>query len=54
MGWADMLIQMGIPYNSDKAIELAERSWASFRERARTLGSPCRERGVFPITREYL
>jgi ribonucleoside-diphosphate reductase alpha chain len=49
MGWADMLIKLGVPYQGRLALKLAEeimkfvhdRSWAASEELAR-------ERGVFP------
>jgi len=49
MGWADLLILLGIPYNSDEAIELAENIMSRINrvghEASRQLGE---ERGVFP------
>jgi ribonucleoside-diphosphate reductase alpha chain len=49
MGWADMLIQLGVAYNSDKALELAEQVMGFIqtegREASRALA---RARGPFP------
>lgn len=49
MGFADMLIKLGVPYNSDKALEIAERVMRFISEEALKesvkLGV---ERGVFP------
>jgi len=49
MGFADMLIQLGIPYNSEKALKLAEKTMKLVTEEAREksveLGE---ERGSFP------
>jgi ribonucleoside-diphosphate reductase alpha chain len=49
MGWADMLILLGIPYNSEEALELADRVM----ERIKNVGHAesrklAEQRGVFP------
>ncbi|HKN19504.1 MAG TPA: adenosylcobalamin-dependent ribonucleoside-diphosphate reductase, partial [Dissulfurispiraceae bacterium] len=48
MGWADMLIQMRIPYNSEKAISLAEEVMGFIQTEARLASCAlAEERGVF-------
>ncbi|MGO9613036.1 MAG: vitamin B12-dependent ribonucleotide reductase [Dissulfurispiraceae bacterium] len=49
MGWADMLIQLGIAYNAPKAIELAEDVMGFIQNEGRNAsGALAEERGVFP------
>ena len=49
MGWADMLIKLGIRYNSPKAFKLARKVMSFIREHARAASSElARQRGVFP------
>ncbi len=49
MGWADMLIQMNIPYNSDKAIRLAEDVMGFIQREGKDASAALAgERGVFP------
>lgn len=49
MGWADMLIQLGIPYGSDDAIMLAEEVMSFIQTEGRLASSAlAEERGVFP------
>jgi ribonucleoside-diphosphate reductase alpha chain len=49
MGWADMLIKLGIRYNSSRAFKLAREVMAFIRNRARDASSElAKERGVFP------
>lgn len=49
MGWADLLFELGIPYDSEEAVQLGDRLW-SFVERAGHQESQelARERGPFP------
>jgi len=49
MGFADVLIALGIPYDSDEALATAERVMRFLSEQARTAsGNLARERGLFP------
>jgi ribonucleoside-diphosphate reductase alpha chain len=49
MGWADMLILLGIPYNHKKAFELARKVMKFIRDTARETSVELAEkRGVFP------
>ena len=49
MGWSDMLIRLGIPYNSQKAVDLAEEVMAFIRETSHDESSKIAERrGSFP------
>jgi ribonucleoside-diphosphate reductase alpha chain len=49
MGWADMLVLLGIPYQSRKALSLAENIMKFIQEAARAASMGlAEERGVFP------
>ena len=49
MGWADMLIRLGVPYNTDKAIELAENVMGFIQSEGRKVSQElAKERGAFP------
>jgi ribonucleoside-diphosphate reductase alpha chain len=50
MGWADMLCELGIPYNSQKAINLAEKLMHFIQDEARRMSVELAEKkGVFPL-----
>jgi ribonucleoside-diphosphate reductase alpha chain len=49
MGWADLLFTLGIPYDSDEALELAERLMAFVNEKGHEQSARlAEERGPFP------
>ena len=49
MGWADMLIKLGIRYNSPKALKLAREVMSFIRHHARAASSElAKKRGAFP------
>ncbi len=49
MGWADMLILLGIPYDSDEAVELGEKLMKFITDKSRaTSRQLAAERGAFP------
>ena len=49
MGWADMLILLGIPYNTDEAIELAKKVMQFINEQGHSASQElAKKRGPFP------
>ena len=49
MGWADLLINLGIPYNSEKAIQLAKKIMSFINQEAKVKSREIAEkRGAFP------
>ena len=49
MGWADMLIRLGIPYNDSEAVALGEKLMRFITDEARTVACELgAERGAFP------
>ena len=49
MGWADMLFQLGIPYNSQEALNLAEKVMSFIQQEGRAASAQlAEERGPFP------
>lgn len=55
MGWADMLLYLGIPYNSDEAVELAGRLMEFITSNGRAASAAlAKTRGAFPLFGESI
>ena len=55
MGWADMLLYMGIPYDSEEAVALAEKVMEFITETGRAASAKLAEtRGSFPLFEESI
>lgn len=55
MGWASALARMGIAYNSDEALALAEKVMSFILTEARTASQElAKERGAFPLFKESI
>lgn len=53
MGWADMLLRLGIPYNAEEAVALAEKLMGFITEHARAASAElAKSRGAFPLFSE--
>ena len=53
MGWADMLVRLGVPYDSDEGVELARKVMGFLNEEARVASEKLAEsRSVFPAWQE--
>ena len=54
-GWADMLVQMGIPYDSEEALVLAEKLMKFINDESHIASQKlAKERGPFPLWRESI
>ncbi|PIP57721.1 ribonucleoside-diphosphate reductase, adenosylcobalamin-dependent [Candidatus Woesebacteria bacterium CG22_combo_CG10-13_8_21_14_all_39_10] len=54
-GWADLLIELGIPYDSDEALSLAEKLMSFVNEKAKEESIKlAKERGSFPLWQESI
>ena len=55
MGWADMLLKLKIPYNSEKAVELAEKVMRFIEEQGKKQSVIlAKARGAFPLFEESI